>query len=130
MALGTGLLNVSRTRAVSEEPNAVFTEALCGLPELIVTEAGAPALFVREKLAGDAAPATEAVIAYVPAVVLAVGVILAKPAALVMAVELDKVALAPLPGEAKVTVALGTGLFPASLTRATIGANAVPTVTF
>ena len=115
---------------VNEEPNAVFTAALCGLPELIVMEAGAPALFVREKLAGDAAPVTVAVTTKAPAVVLAVGVTLAKPTALVIAVRLDKVALAPLPGAAKVTVALGTGLFPASLTSATIGANAVPTVTF
>jgi hypothetical protein len=52
---------------------------------------------------------------------------LARPAALVTAVVLDKVALAPLAGAAKVTVTPGTGWLAASFTIATSGlVKAVP----
>ena len=51
---------------------------------------------------------------------------LAKPAALVVAVGLDRTALAPPPGTVKVTVTLGSGLLLESFTRATSGlVNAV-----
>ena len=60
-------------------------------------------------------------------VLFAVAVTLARPATLVTAVALDKVALAPLPGTAKVTVTPCTGRLAASFTMATNGlVNAVP----
>ena len=57
----TGLLPVSRTVACSAVPNAVFTAALCGVPALAVTLAGAPAVLVRLKFAGVGMPDTAAV---------------------------------------------------------------------
>jgi hypothetical protein len=94
-----------------------------------VIEPGFPAVFVSEKLAGVATPATDAVTAYGPVVLLAVNVAdVATPEALVTAVFTPpaKVPLAPLPGAANVTVTPLTGLFAASFTVATNGAaNAV-----
>ena len=59
---------------------------------------------------------------------LAVTVMLARPAPLVVAVVLDKVALAPLAGAANVTVTPETGWLVASFTMATSGlVNAVLT---
>ena len=58
---------------------------------------------------------------------LAIAVTLARPAALVTAVVLDKAALAPLPGTAKVTVTPCTGRFAPSFTIAISGfVKAVP----
>ena len=65
----------------------------------------------------EAAPAL-AVTTYEPAVALAVAVTLATPAALVTAVGLDSVALAPLPGAVKETVTPLNRLPPESFTVA------------
>src|SRR5215467_14935471 len=92
----------------------------------------APARLVREKLAVEATPETDAVTMYAPAVVLAVKTAaVATPEAFVVAVVTPpaKVPLAPLPGAAKVTTAPLTGLLNESLTvTCSCVANAVLTV--
>jgi hypothetical protein len=95
------------------------TVALWPVPLVAVIVAGAPAVLVSENDAGDDAPETEAVTEYAPATVFAATLTLARPAELVVAVEVVAVVDAPLAGEVKVTVALGTGLPLVSLTRAT-----------
>src|SRR5215469_15585771 len=102
--------------------------ALCPLPALTEMALGAPAVFVRENEAGVVTPDTEAVTVKDPTLLLAVKVdAVATPlelvVAVVVAVALANVPLAPLPGAVKVTVTLGTGLLEASTTSA---ANAVP----
>src|SRR5947207_8408073 len=92
--------------------------------------AAAPAVFVSEKSAAVATPATLAVTVYgPPATLLAVKVAdVATPLPLVVAVFTPpaKLPLAPLPGAPNVTVTPATGLPPASFTVATSGAaNAV-----
>jgi hypothetical protein len=56
-----GFPYASLTITTSGLPNAFFTGAVWPLPEVAVMLAAGPALFVRAKLAGDAAPATIAV---------------------------------------------------------------------
>ncbi len=58
---GTGLPLASDTSATRGFANAVPTTVLWPLPLLIVTVAGAPAVFVRAKEAGALPPATDAV---------------------------------------------------------------------
>ena len=57
----SGLPTESFTNATNGEAKAVLITALCGDPELTVTDAGAPAVFVNEKLAGVLTPAVDAV---------------------------------------------------------------------
>src|SRR5947207_1597638 len=115
-----------RARATSGAANAVLIVALCGVPLVAVMLAAAPAVFVSEKSAGVATPATLAVTVYgPPATLLAVKVAdVATPLPLVVAVFTPpaKLPLAPLPGAVNVTVTLATGLPPASFTLATSGA--------
>jgi hypothetical protein len=59
----TGFEPLSSTVATSGAANAVLTWALCGVPLVAVIDAAAPAVFVRLKLAGVAAPVTAAVTA-------------------------------------------------------------------
>ena len=117
----TGLFEASFTVACNCAAKAVFTVALCGVPAVAVILAAGPARFVREKLAGEATPETEAVTAYVPEVPLAVKTAdIATPRPLVVAVVTPpaSVPLAPLPGAVNVTVAPLTGLLPESFTVA------------
>jgi hypothetical protein len=92
-------------------------------------------VFVKLKLAGDAAPATEAVTEYVPTAEFAVNVLdVALPLASVVAVCVvappANVPLAPDPGAAKVTVTPLAAL-PFTVTIATSGAaNAAPVCAF
>src|SRR5215472_16969920 len=91
-----------------------------------------PARLVREKLAVEATPETDAVTMYAPAVVLAVKTAaVATPEAFVVAVLTPpaKVPLAPLVGALKVTVTPLTGLLKESCTVTwNCTANAVLTV--
>jgi len=114
----TGLFPASLTVTWSAEPKAVLMTALCGVPAVVVTDVAAAAVFVRAKLAGVVTPDTLALTAYEPAVEFAVSADeVATPLALVTAVlPLAKVALAPDPGTANVTVTPLTGLFPVSFT--------------
>ncbi len=57
----TGLFPASLTVACSCVAKAVLMTALCGVPAVAAMLAGAPATLVSEKLAGVAAPATDAV---------------------------------------------------------------------
>jgi hypothetical protein len=57
----TGLFPASLTVATRGAANAVLIVALCGVPLVAVTLAAAPAVFVSEKFAGVATPATVAV---------------------------------------------------------------------
>ena len=57
----TGLLPASFTVATRGAANAVLMGALCGVPLVAVMLAAAPTLFVSEKFAGAATPATVAV---------------------------------------------------------------------
>ena len=57
----SGLLPESFTVACSWTANAVLMVELCGVPAVVVILAGAPAKLVREKLAGEETPLTEAV---------------------------------------------------------------------
>lgn len=126
VALGTTLPEASLTVACSAVAKAVDTVADCPPPAVTVIDAGGPAgaaAFVRLKVAAAAMPLTEAVTLYEPAVALAVNTeAVATPLpfvlAVVVAVLLAKVPLAPLDGAAKVTTTLGTKLPDASLTVA------------
>ena len=53
----------SLTSACNGDAKAVFITALCGVPPVAVIVAGPPTVFVSEKLAGIATPATLAVTA-------------------------------------------------------------------
>jgi hypothetical protein len=130
----TGLLNESRRVTAGALANAVLMAADCGVvPELAVIVVGAPALFVREKLAGVNA-ATVAVTLYgPPATVFALSVGAAFPeafvATVIVAVELLNTALAPAPGAVNTTFAPLTGLLNESRTMTASGfVNAVFTV--
>ena len=57
----TGLFPASVTIATNGAPNAVLIGALCPEPLVTTTFAAGPTLFVSEKLAGVATPATDAV---------------------------------------------------------------------
>src|SRR5215471_21168785 len=128
----SGFPPLSFTVATSGAANAVPIVALCGVPLVATMEAAVPGLFVSEKFAGIATPATVAVTVYDPAVELAVNVAeVATPLAFVVAVLTPpaNVPLAPLAGALNVTVTPLTELLPASFTVATSGAaNAVPIV--
>jgi hypothetical protein len=109
----------SFTTATKGAPKAVPTVLFCGVPLTTAMDAGAPTKFVREKLAGVPTLATDAFTVYEPTVELALTATdVATPDALVVAVTVPpaKVALAPLPGAAKVTTTPGTGLLFASFT--------------
>ena len=113
----TGLLFASVTRTLSGLEKATPGAAVCGVPLTIVKFAGAPGklVIVTEP---DSAP-TVAEIGYWPLIVFGVAVMLATPAALVVAVADDSVALSWPDGAAKVTTTPGTGLADASVTVAT-----------
>jgi hypothetical protein len=57
----TGFEFLSNTVAARGSAKAVSTVALCGVPLVAVIDAGAPAVFVRLKLAGVETPETVAV---------------------------------------------------------------------
>jgi hypothetical protein len=111
-----GLPAESLTVACSAVANAVVTCVDCGVPAVASTVAGGPVVLVSEKVPLN--PPTLAVTWYAPSELLAVAVTLATPDALVIAVGLDSVALAPLPGALKFTVMPLSGLPPASFTVA------------
>jgi hypothetical protein len=114
------------TVTCSATGKTVATAADCGVPPVAEMLAGEPDVFVSEKEV-EKLPVV-AVTIKLPAVALAVAVTLARPEALVTAVVLDNVALAPLAGAANVTVAPDTGVPAASFTRACKALpNAVPT---
>src|SRR4051812_954545 len=98
------------TRATRALPKVAPTCALWTLPALALMLAAGPAMLVRLKTAGAAAPGTVAVTLYAPASVFAVAPTLALPLASVLTVVAPSVAPGPLVGPVKVTGALGTGL--------------------
>lgn len=115
----TGLCCESVTVACNGVAKALLMAAFCRVPALAKIFAAGPGRLVREKFAGVATPATEAVTVYEPATALAVKIpSIAWPAVSVKAVVRPpaKVPLAPLAGTVNVTVTLLTGLFEASLT--------------
>jgi hypothetical protein len=127
----TGFEPLSSTVATSGAANAVLIGALCGVPLVAVIAAGAPAMFVRSKLAGVDTPATLAVTVSAPDVPFAVNAAeVATPLALVIAVVTLVVVSANMPlandaGAVNVTIAPLTGFWPLSTTVATSGtANA------
>lgn len=121
-----GVPDESFTVACSAIGKTAPNPADCGVPPVAVMLAGGAAVLLNEKDAENA-PAV-AVMVYVPDVALAVAVTLATPEALVTAVALDRVALAPVAGAAKVTVAPLIGFPAESLTVACSAfANEVPT---
>ena len=61
VTLPTGLFPASVTVATNGVPKAVLIDALCPEPLVTTTFAAGPAVFVSEKLAAVATPATEAV---------------------------------------------------------------------
>jgi hypothetical protein len=83
--------------------------------EVVVMDTGVE-VFVKLNVAGLVTPATVALTTYDPATPLAVALTLARPALLVIAEALDRIALAPDDGAEKVTVTPETGLPPASVT--------------
>src|SRR5436853_564062 len=126
VTLATGLPPASFTVATSGAANAEIGRAPCRDTVVAVVLAAAPAVFVSEKSAGVATPATLAVTVYgPPATLLAVTVAdVATPLPLVVSVFTPpaKLPLAPVLGALNVTVTLATGLPPASFTVATSGA--------
>src|SRR5947207_2167653 len=126
----TGLPPASFTVATSGAANAVLIVAPCGVPLVAVMLAAAPAVFVSEKFAGVATPASLADTVYGPPATLFFPTRPSSdlPLPLVVAVFTPpaKLPLGPVPGAVNVTVTLATGLPPASFTVATSGAaNAV-----
>jgi hypothetical protein len=120
---GTGLFPASVTVATKGAPNAVLIAVLCPEPLVTTTFAAGPTLFVSEKFAGVATPATAAVTVYgPPAVAFAVNEAAATPdafvATVIVAVLLLKTPDAPDPGAVNVTFTPATGLLPASRTVA------------
>jgi hypothetical protein len=129
------LLPASFTVTPSALAKAVLIVADCGVvPAFAVIVVGAPAVFVSEKLAKVATPATDAVTLYgPPAVLFAVNGAAATPdafvATVIVAVLLLNTPEAPEPGAVNVTFTPLTGLLRESLTVAcSWAANAVPTV--
>jgi hypothetical protein len=132
----TGFELLSRTVATSGAANAVLIGALCGVPLVATMLAGtpvggAPAVFVRLKLAVLVIPETEAITEYAPAVSLAVKIVaVAKPFASVVTVVVFvlvsvNVPLAPVGGAAKVTATPLAG-DPLTITVATRGSAKAP----
>ena len=68
----TGFWPLSKTVTTRGDANAVLMGALCGVPLVAVTEAGAPVVLVRLKFAARITPGTEAVTTNEPAVPFAV----------------------------------------------------------
>src|SRR4051812_46524730 len=93
-ASGTRLLLASFTTTVNGAVKELLTTVFWLSPELTVTDAAGPGLFVNAKGTGVSAPPVAATV-YAPAVELAVAVTLARPDAAVTAVALESVALAP-----------------------------------
>jgi hypothetical protein len=110
--------------------NAVLIAVDCGVPAVAEIWAGAPAVFVRAKVAPVTVPAL-ALTRYDPTIVFAVNPIEAMPAAFVTAVLMPplNVPLGPDAGALNVTVTPGTPVPDESVTRADSDvAKAVPTV--
>jgi len=125
----TGLLPASVTVATNDAANAVLIVALCPEPLVTTTFAGGAPTFVNATFA-EVVPVALATTLYgPPTVAFAVNVAdVATPLVLEVAVFTPpaNVPLAPLPGGVNVTTTPLTGLFPASVTVATSGAeNAV-----
>ena len=120
-APGTGLLPASRTVACSALEYAPPMILDCGVPPVATINTGAPGALVSVNAADVAPPATAAVTAYEPAVPFAVGLTVATPDKLEIAVADDSVAPAPLPGGENVTVAPATRLPKPSRTVACSG---------
>ena len=108
--------------------------ALCGVPLVAAIPNGAPAKFVRMKLADDVAPETEAPTSAEPDIVFAVKIDeVATPLELVVSVSVDvpfdaNVPLASDVGAENVTVAPLTGFEPCITVAERVLAYAVPTV--
>src|SRR5438874_151725 len=129
---GMELPAASRTTATSGAAYCVLSGASCGSvvlpPFTYVIDAGGPT-FVRVNVAGEETPPTVALTVYVPGVTFAVAVNVAIPAALVVALPVPRVAVAPPEGTAvKETVLPDTGVPFASVTSTASGfANTVLT---
>jgi hypothetical protein len=125
----TGLFPASVTVATNGAENAELIAVLCPEPLLAAMFAGGAPRFVNEKFAKVAPVALATTLYGPPAVEFAVNTAdVATPLPFVVAVFSPpaNVPLAPLPGAVKVTITPLTGLFPASATVATSGAeNAV-----
>ena len=81
----TGFESASSTEAPKGTEKAVLIPALCGVPWLAMIVAGAPAPFVKLKLAGLITPVAVAITTSAPAVVFAVKIVeVARPLALVV----------------------------------------------
>jgi hypothetical protein len=112
----------------------VLITALCGVPLVAAIPNGAPAKFVRMKLADDVAPETEAPTSAEPDIVFAVKIDeVATPLELVVSVSVDvpfdaNVPLASDVGAENVTVAPLTGFEPCITVAERVFAYAVPTV--
>lgn len=121
------LFAASFTTTCSAVPNATLMFPLCGVPAVAAILAGAPARFVKLKLADVATPVVLAFTRKVPACPLAVSVgAVAIPLALVTAVAVadpPNVPEAPVLGAVKVTV---TPLMGALLAFSTVACSAVP----
>jgi hypothetical protein len=105
----TGFWPLSKTVTTRRAANGVLMGALCGVPLIAVTEAGAPVVFVRLKFAGRITPGTEAVTTYAPEVPFAMNAgDVAIPFKSVVAVAvleevLENVPLGPMDGAVNVT---------------------------
>ena len=121
----TGFPPESRTAATSGLAKLVLIVALWLAPLVAVMLAGAPEVFVSEKVAGATTPPTDAATLYNPAMLLAMTVgDVATPEPLVLTfavVEPANVPLAPEDGAVKVTVTPETGFPPESSTVAANG---------
>ena len=115
MAPGTGLLSVSVTVTASGTAKSVPSSVVCDIPTPAAMTSGVAAKSVRENVAMDVAPLTEAVTVKAPAVVPAVNTgLVATPllsvCTVAVAPPLAKVAPAPaVVTTAKFTVAPATG---------------------
>ncbi len=101
----TGFPPESVTVATRVAPNAVKAPVLCGVPLVAAMDAWTPVVFVSANVALFVPDV--AVTLYVPSVAFAVAVTLAWPSEFVVALVALRVAEAPLPGAAKVTLTFG-----------------------
>jgi hypothetical protein len=130
VAPGTAAPIASLTVTARAVAKAVPTDVLWLPPPETTICAGTPGVLVKEKVAAEATPDAEADTLYEPEMALAVALVDACPLPSVVTVVVPKVALAPEPGAAKVTLAPTTGCEAASRTMATSGAaKANPTRT-
>ena len=126
----TGLPRLSVTTTASGVANGAPTVADWPLPVRTVSWAGAPARLLRENEAVSSVPFTVAMTLYAPATVLAVASTFAAPLEDVVTLGALRLALAPIGGAVKLTVAPGIGLLLASRTSAASGVgNGAPAVT-